>query len=216
MVKFSSSSTKVQHAVKPRRRLKHVPTHVAAFCGIFCHDQDTEGQSMGQTSSPADFILAHPRDIALHWTSLEGIETSDSLIATYPTSPLLPRNVSFDENDALRTPRLESTISIRPVSALAQRISLRPRTLPTSVDRSLGVSLRLSLDAEAAKLNTMSSSFVWEHDEKEQSGFATPKRRSSFLDHRVPLVLRRKDLTTDDFLSSPRPVPCHLFIPDDL
>jgi hypothetical protein len=203
----SSSSTKVQHVVKPRLRMKHVPTHATAFCGKICRDQDTEGRSMSKTSCSADFILARPRDIALDWTSLEVIED--------PASPLLPLNVSFDENDTLRTPRFEPTISVRRVSALAKRFSLRPRKPPASDVRSIGVNIHLPLDAEAAKLNPMSSSFVWEHDEKEQSGFATPKRHSSFLDHRVPLVLRRK-VTTDDFLSSPQPVPCHLFIPDDL
>jgi hypothetical protein len=211
MVQSSSSFTKVQHVVKLHRRTKHVPSHVAVFCEQIYHDQDTECRSMSQISSPSDFILAHPRDIALYWISLKGI-------ATDPTSPILPRNVSFDENDILRTPpRLETTIPIRHVSAMAQRISLRPRKLPASVVRSNGVSLLPVLDAEASKLNTPTSiSFVQMHDEEEQSGFATPERISpSLLDHRIPPLVIRRQVTTDDFLSSPRPVPYQLFIPDD-
>jgi hypothetical protein len=190
----SSSSSSVQQTIKRRRPVKHSPTHAAAFCGHIFQGQEMKGRRLSRTQSLSDFILAHPRYIDMCRTSPQSI-----------TSPLPTRKVSFDGNDR--------SLPISPPMALAQRISMRPRKLPASVARALGVSLLPALDAEATKSLAICSAFVREGEG--HCGFMTPKRRSSYhpMDH--PPVIRR-DHCTDQFLSAPRPAPCHLLLPDEL
>ena len=151
-----------------------------------------------QRQDTDDFVLAHPQDCKFY--SLEtpikgsGAPREDSFLRA--------RCISFDEpKPASSHPCLK-----HPTPAIAHRLAMRPRTIPSSVVRALGVNLYDDIEAEA---NAPPTAFVT-REAKYGKGFETPSTTEITIVS--PPSLHSK---CDDYVENHRPVPPSLFLPDD-